>query len=221
MVEPPGVTAVLIDFDGTLVTLPVNWGMVRSDLARLAAGWGIDVTFRSIAEDLRALPERARAIGWSGDRIDEARSSIHGVIRGHELRAVPDAVSMPGSKELLDWARTDAVPIAVVSANCVATIERVFDRLGWPLPSVVVGRESVQRSKPDPEGAIAALRALGVSGAGVVFVGDADHDMLVGAAIGARTFRVAAAVGAHQGAPADVVLASLEELLPILRGRPA
>lgn len=220
MVEPPRVTAVLVDFDGTLVSLPVEWALLRADLARVAAGWGIDASFRSIADELRSFPGRARMLGWSDQRIGDARRIVYDVIREHELRAVPGAAALPGSGELLHWARTSAVPIGIVSANCVATIEGAFRRLGWPLPAAVVGGESVSRPKPDPEGALAALRSLGISGAGVLVIGDSDHDMLVGSAIGARTFRVATGKVRRCEAPADVELTSLEELLPLLQGTP-
>ncbi|MDA2915007.1 HAD-IA family hydrolase, partial [Acidobacteriia bacterium AH_259_A11_L15] len=57
----------------------------------------------------------------------------------------------------------------------------------------ILGYDSVERKKPDPEGILRVLQGLDVEPAQAVMVGDSPHDILAGKAAG--TVTVAAAYG--------------------------
>ena len=67
--------------------------------------------------------------------------------------------------------------IAICSNNMSATVRSGLDRLGVShIVTMVVGRDSVCRSKPDPEGLRQILKHLNVDGKRAVFVGDSADD---------------------------------------------
>jgi len=55
---------------------------------------------------------------------------------------------------------------------------------------VVVTDDDVAAPKPDPEGLLAAARALGLPPGEIVYVGDSPTDLLAGKAAGMRTAAV-------------------------------
>jgi HAD superfamily hydrolase (TIGR01509 family) len=221
VVEPGGVEALLVDFDGTLVSLGVDWDQVRADLAALFRRWSVESTFRPLNPEIaRALADVA---GRAPGEAAEARTAAFDLLRRHEVEAADRAEPLDGARELLEWASDRRLPVAVISSNSVDAIERVVRRFAWPPPAAVVGRETVDAAKPDPEGARLALHTLGVRGERAVMVGDSDYDVEVGRAVGAATVWVRTG-GFRQlnYTRADASVASLRELPPLLSGwRPA
>lgn len=187
MVQSGSIAALLLDFDGTLVSLNVDWDGARRDLRRLFRRWGVESPFRPLNPDLaRALADLAAA-GVPESDVAEARAEAYRILRRREVEAAGTARPLPGAPELLRWAVAQRLGVAVVSSNSMEAVEHVFHRLAWPTPQVVVGRESVDRQKPDPEGARIALQRLGVPGRRAVLVGDSDYDIQIGRAVGAVT----------------------------------
>ncbi len=123
----------------------------------------------------------------------------------------------PGVPELLDELVRRGVRLAVLSnkphAATVAMIAARFAR--WPFDAVRGHREG-EPLKPDPAGALAIARELGLSPSAWLFVGDTRVDMLTARAAGMR------AIGALWGfrdaeelraAGADALIAAPGELL--------
>lgn len=63
---------------------------------------------------------------------------------------------------------------AAVTGNYAHRVTVRFQRLGLPLPTVVIDAESVRRGKPDPEGYLAAARRLGAKPSDCLVVEDSS-----------------------------------------------
>ncbi len=121
-----------------------------------------------------------------------------------------------GVQETLDALRNAGIGLGIVSTKYRFRIEDILKRhqLAHHF-GVIVGGEDVTSHKPDPEGLVSALAALGVSPGEAVYVG--DHVVDAEAAMGAAVPFVAvlsgeSEEGAFGGFPRVGVLGAVPEL---------
>ena len=94
----------------------------------------------------------------------------------------------PGIEEILlalsDW----GVPLAVVTNRENFTAQLILERVDLaPYFKTLVGRDDVERTKPDPEPILMALERIGVKRDEAVVVGDTRFDMEAGKGAGTMT----------------------------------
>lgn len=90
--------------------------------------------------------------------------------------------------ETVDHIRAAGHPVAIVTSKAVWLAKRGLDHVGLgPHFDVIIGCDSCQRHKPDPEPVHLALERLGYVPEDAVFVGDSVHDMEAGRAAGVTT----------------------------------
>ncbi len=153
-------TLLILDFDGTLYDLPVDYAGLRAALG------------------LR--PEDS--LGESYQRyLDEGDEQRLATVTRFELDAVEHGRLMPGAADLLDRAG----PTAVVTRNSRLAVVAALGELVQHV--LVVGREDVPRLKPAPDGLSSALNHFSCPPEDAVVIGDTSHDVEAGRALGVRT----------------------------------
>ncbi len=174
LIEAP---LLVLDFDGTMADLVVDWATLKARLADMArlegfvwhADAGLDVNLRrlrwtrgeTLFRKLCAVVAKAERAGFDPASV---RASVLDLLRSRGPR-----------------------PTAVVSANTRLALADIFRAPVWEGSAVfIVGKEDVRRGKPDPEGLLLACERFGVSPAEAVFVGDAPSDRSAAAAAGIR-----------------------------------
>lgn len=215
MANPSGVKAALLDFDQTLVDLPIDWDTLRRDVSAVFRPHGLRTPMRRL---LRGINNAFNALEMRGVPPAERaaiRRKVNGVLRTAEQAGIPKAKAMPGAKQFVQTLRSHRLKIVIQSSNSVRVIQQALDRLGFPRVDAIVGRESAPRVKPHPKGARAALRKLGLRGEDCVVIGDGDFDVELGKAIGATTIRLGE--GRQR---ADYNVRSLSQASLILFGKP-
>ncbi len=202
--RPPPLAAFLWDYDGTLVdTRRRNYTIVRRLLAD-ATGTPAD---RFPALRSLAIYERTqrRYVNWRDlytreFGLSEAETDRLGSLwSDYQLRDETPADVFTGIGDVL--AALAAVPHGVVSQNARTQITRSLERAGIARYfRSVIGYDSVhiQRQKPEPDGLLACLDELAITGpARVVYVGDHETDV--------RCARKAARVLADRTNPIEVL----------------
>lgn len=188
--------AVLCDFDGTLFALRTDYDGLRRALEAEARSAGTGSTGRvgSFLED--AMPQRPGVLALL------ARYEAEGAKRGAFLPDAPDFLARLNER---------GVRWAVYTRNCRLTVLGAFGAAGLPEPHALVAIDDDVPPKPHPDATALVLRRLGVSPRDCVVVGDSEHDMAVGAALGiTRVLRTPDATLVR--AEADVVVRSLDEI---------
>jgi phosphoglycolate phosphatase len=213
--------AALLDFDGTLVDLPVDWDALRDGVARLFAGYGIDCEMRplypAIAEAFVALRER----GIPPQTRGNLRRRINRLMTETEMKALDRAEPLPGSRELLERLRRADLTLIVQTSNSVYVVRAAWARFRFPPVDAVIGRESARLAKPHPGGVRRELRRLHLRGDQCVVIGDGDFDIELGRALGARTIHICRGdLQVASDLSADAEISSLSEVLPMLTGQP-
>ena len=172
--------AVLFDMDGTLVDFgacvervwrawAARHGLDGDAIMRVSHGQQNRETVRAVAPHLDLPDEYA----WMIASEEACREGIVPVAGAADLlRAVPDG----------RW--------AVVTSAWRRLAEIRMGIAGLPIPPVLVTSDDVERSKPHPEGYLAAAAALGVDPAACVVIEDSPAGVAAGLAAGATVIGI-------------------------------
>ncbi len=152
---------VVYDLDGTLVELPVNWAAVDEAVRDvLAERVGVEVAGRDAWDLLPVADEHG------------VRAAVEAEIAEHERAAAPEAERLPLADELVDGG-----PVGVCSLNCEAAVRGALETHGLTgHVESIVGRDTVETEKPDPEPLLRTVAELGADPAETLFVGDSPRD---------------------------------------------
>lgn len=171
----------VLDFDGIITRLPLDWPGLKRDLSRLCREeLGLEVIFSPVASgrqkvlSLRGRKALAKVDAWLAER---------------EMAALSAASLSPGVMDLLE--SRPETKVAIFSANSRTVLLEALGRFGLAeRVSMVIGREDVENLKPAPDGLLKILAATGCPPEEAVFVGDRDVDEHAGQAAGVRTWIV-------------------------------
>lgn len=181
-------TAVLWDFDGTLVDTEPLWAATEVEiLARHGVTWSAEkmtschgqhalVTAQMMADDM-GIPERGRDV-WL-----ELHERIAGHIRDNGLPW------LPGAQALMAELAEAGVPCAIVTASDSMIIEAAREHLPSNV-QVIVTVDQVTNAKPDPEAYLLAARRLGIDAADAVALEDSVPGSAAALAAGAVVYAV-------------------------------
>jgi phosphoglycolate phosphatase len=153
--------AVVYDLDGTLVRLDVDWETVTEDVAATLRTRGVEI---AAADSLWDLLDRAEATGH--------RRHAEATIAEHEREGARSARRLSVAEEL-----PAGVPTGVCSLNCEAACRLALETHGLDAHvDEVVGRDTLDVHKPDPEALLFAVDALDADPRQTLFVGDSESD---------------------------------------------
>ncbi len=146
----------VFDLDGTLVRLAVDWEEVAGAVAAALADRGV-----SPSGDLWTMLETADRTGH--------REAVEAVIADFERDGARDSERLPAA---------GIVPggVGVCSLNCEAACRVALDVHDVGGVEAVVGRDTVDTEKPDPEPLLEAIRRLDGDPGETLFVGDSERD---------------------------------------------
>ncbi len=181
---PTKIRAVLFDLDGTLID---SIQLILHSMHYAFAG--ID----------RPRPDDAELVTGIGTplwlqlgkyaRDDEELTLLRARYRDSQSLHHDEYVkAFPGAKETLAALQAAGTKMAIVTSKGDAFARHGLDhaRLGEYV-SLIVGADSTEKHKPEPEPVLMALEKLGVAAGEAVMVGDSPHDIAAGNAAGVAT----------------------------------
>lgn len=216
---------VLFDLDGTLLDTAAD---IARALNRTLREYGVDpLPVGDVARMIgrgspmlieRAVTARNRAFSDADKSAMLERFSQHyGAL---EEEDESDAKAYPGVGETLRHLNEARMQVAVVTNKQHRFASALLHRLGlmqWI--GVVVGGDTCERRKPDPQPLLFACQSLDVSPSQVLMVGDSINDVRAARAAGIPVLCVP--YGYNEGAdprllPCDAIIETLAELPGIL-----
>ena len=220
--------AVLWDLDGTL-TDSVRFVVDTANRVIEAHG-GTPLPFESVGA-MTGLPlEAIFRMTWPDLTPDLAQAYRAEYRDIYDREMIPATKLYEGARETLHTFHEAGLLQATVTGKRAADCERILRGLGIASEiDVYLGGDSVERHKPAPDLALHAMERLRCAPEECVVVGDANADIAMGNAAGARTIQVLWGFARERIDGADDVVASWEELRekvlalaglanPILRG---
>lgn len=215
--DPAAIRAVVFDFDGTLAETEIDFGLMRRRVLEVAERWGLLDRLDPKRYILEIVDDAAEMLIEDGERQrfhEEAARAMCEV----ELIFTSVAAPFPGVPEMLQRLRDCDRRVGIVTRNCRAGVESVFER--HPMHhEVLLTRDDVERVKPDPAHLHEALEALEVAPEQALMVGDHITDIEVGQAAGTWTAGVLTAQTTREQfveIDADLILASAAEVIEVL-----
>jgi phosphoglycolate phosphatase len=157
--------AVIFDYDGTLVHLNIDFGLMRKDVEEVLGEHGIE------PDDLKGL--------YILEMIDEATARIsrespskgsafyrksHEIVTQHELASTKEGKILPGVIQMLGLLQKKGVKVGVITRNCDKAVKVVFPQIER-LCDVYIPRDRTSRVKPHTDHLGLALKRLGVQNA--------------------------------------------------------
>lgn len=217
--------AVLFDLDGTLIDsapdLLAALDFVRADFGLPPSDHG---QLREHVSKGAAGILAAGLPGWGEMTEAECNTARDRLLDFYAEHCWVHSAPFEGIEALLGRLREQGARLGIVTNKISRFAEPVLERAGWTgdFGCLITG-DRVERSKPDPEGVLAACRGLGAQPGRTVFVGDDRRDVLAGAAAGVSTVVAAWGYVPADESPdkwdADAVIARPEQLLDWLGAR--
>jgi phosphoglycolate phosphatase-like HAD superfamily hydrolase len=191
----------VFDMDGTLISLPVEWEKVRSDLKRLT---GTSLEFNPFFLDVQTVIAKDPAL----------LAPMIKTIDDYEARAAPEARLEDGALEGLS-ALSRRAELSLVTMQGRACCAKILERLGIGrfFASSFAREDSMDRTAQ----LRMALKSLGAREADAFFVGDRINDLNAARAVGVRFVMIRKRTDSP---PADALYRSMAEFAasPWVRG---
>jgi len=173
-------TAVLFDFDGTLVdtTELIHQSMLHATQAVLGREYPRQKLLNGVGTP---LPQQMKA--FDPERVDELLEAYH---RHQEANHDELIREFPGVEEALSRLQEAGLELAVVTSKRRVSVDQAlqtFPGLGR-LVDRFVTMEDTTEHKPHPKPLLKGLEMLGASRGETVYVGDAPYDVAAAKAAG-------------------------------------
>ncbi|QES54528.1 HAD family hydrolase [Streptomyces venezuelae] len=182
--------ALLLDMDGTIVN---SDAVVERCWHDWAVSHGLDPQ-----EAMKVVHGRqgyATMAVLLPDRPMEVNHAENAVMLARETADTDGMVPVAGAPEFM--AALDGLPHALVTSADTALATARMTAAALPMPGIRVTAESVQASKPDPEGFLMGAAALGVDPADCIVFEDSAAGITAGRAAGMRVIGVGPRAAAH------------------------
>lgn len=179
----PTLRAVLFDLDGTLVETHIDFPRMTRDMGRLALAADVpeEVTAgKDILGLVAAAAEDVNARGGDGAAL---RREAFALLEELEVEGCARPDLLAGTREMLTDLLARGTKVGIVTRNCRRVSAGLLARFALP-HHLLLTRDDVARTKPDPEHLWEALRLLGEPPQAAAMVGDHWMDIQAGVRAG-------------------------------------
>ena len=184
------IKAVILDFDGTLAELNLDFSAMKEKIVNLIEEYGIARDSLREGYILEIIDEVTSVLLKKDRPLAELfAEKAQRMLREKELEAASESRLLPGVESMLRNLRSAGVKVGIITRNCDGAVRRICSHIE-SLCDAFLSRDSVERVKPDPHHLATLLDRLGVTVEGTIMVGDHPMDILAGKRVGMRTVGV-------------------------------
>lgn len=166
----------IFDLDGTLLSTlndlaaSCNYALKQNEMPERT----IDEVRRFVGNGVKKLMERAIPNGLDNPLFEKAYADFRKHYMEHNLDTTKP---YDGVMELLSSLKAQKKNVAVVSNKFYAATQELCKHFFGYLVPVAIGEREDIRKKPAPDTVLEALRQLGTTTKGAVYIGDSDVDI--------------------------------------------
>ena len=167
----------IFDLDGTLLSTlndlaaSTNYALRTHHMPERT----LDEVRQFVGNGVKKLMERAIPGGTDNPDFDNTYATFRQHYMQHNLDTTKP---YPGIMEMLQQLHNEGKNVAVVSNKFYATTRDLCQHFFAHLVPVAIGEREDIRKKPAPDTVLEALRQMGVSSKGAVYIGDSDVDVM-------------------------------------------
>jgi phosphoglycolate phosphatase len=179
---------VIFDYDGTLVHLNINFGLMRQEVEQLLPAYGIEPGALKELLILEMIDEATRLIS---KRDPSEGSSFYGkaidLVTAHEVRAAKKGKILPGVTTMLKLLKKRGIKVGIITRNCNKAVKIVFPDIEH-FCDAFIPRDDVTRVKPHPDHLALTMKKMAVNNpTRCLMVGDHIIDIEGGKRMGMKT----------------------------------
>lgn len=167
----------IFDLDGTLLSTlndlaaSTNYALRTHHMPERT----LDEVRQFVGNGVKKLMERAIPGGTNNPDFDNTYATFRQHYMQHNLDTTKP---YPGIMEMLQQLHNEGKNVAVVSNKFYAATRDLCKHFFAHLVPVAIGEREDIRKKPAPDTVLEALRQMGVSSKGAVYIGDSDVDVM-------------------------------------------
>lgn len=167
----------IFDLDGTLLSTlndlaaSTNYALRTHHMPERT----LDEVRQFVGNGVKKLMERAIPGGTNNPDFDNTYATFRQHYMQHNLDTTKP---YPGIMEMLQQLHNEGKNVAVVSNKFYAATRNLCRHFFAHLVPVAIGEREDIRKKPAPDTVLEALRQMGVSSKGAVYIGDSDVDVM-------------------------------------------
>lgn len=213
------VRAFVFDLDGTLIDSKTDLVNSINEMLRETGRTTLPVDLIASYVGHGAPQLIASTLGVESSD-EQRREGLTIFLKHYEEKKLEETRPYPGVIEGLRALAASATPMAVLSNKPAKLSVQILEGLGLgQYFRGIFGGDSFNTKKPDPSGALAVLKGLGVTAKEAAMVGDSDVDVQTARNAGMLAVGVTYGFGQHDAKqnPADVYVQSLTELAALDR----
>lgn len=175
--------AVLFDLDGTLVETHIDFPAMTAAMQTLARDWNVPASVTDGKDILGLVDAAAAHVQQRGGDGAALRRAAFAELEAREAAGCSRPNLLPGTREtLLDLVQR-GVKVGIVTRNCRTVSVQLLARFALP-HHLLLTRDDVALSKPNPEHLWDALRLLGEPPEHAAMAGDHWMDIEAGVRAG-------------------------------------
>jgi phosphoglycolate phosphatase len=155
--------AIIFDFDGTLVHLNIDFGVIRQGVEEILGHYSLEPEGLKGLYILEMIDEATKLI--SHQNPSEGSSfykKSHELVTEHEVRAAKEGKILQGVIITLKLLGEQGVKVGIITRNCDKAVKTVFPQIER-FCDVFIPRDGVSQVKPHPDHLALALKKLDVN----------------------------------------------------------
>ncbi|MGI4788472.1 MAG: HAD family hydrolase [Janthinobacterium lividum] len=210
-------SAVLFDLDGTLVETHIDFPAMTAAMQQLAQAWNVPASIIEGKDILGIVDAAAEDVQVRGGDSASLRRTAFAKLEAMEVEGCAHPILLPGTHELLTALVAQDIKVGIVTRNCRTVAVQLLAKFTLP-HHLLLTRDDVTRTKPNPEHLWDALRLLSASADSAAMVGDHWMDIQAGERAGcAATLGVLGRNDADWfvSCPPSVLVRDLAEAAPL------
>lgn len=183
----PGITAVLLDLDGTLVDTAPDMGAALNEL--LADYDRPAVAYSSYRSYVSHGAKGLINLGFGADFAERHFATLrHRFLQLYAARLCQETRVFDGFLPVLEKLETRGIPWGIVTNKPAGLTEPLVEQLGlMSRATCVVSGDTCARAKPDPMSLLHAADILQQPASACLYIGDAERDIQAATAAGMRS----------------------------------
>lgn len=179
----PPLRAVLFDLDGTLIETHIDFPAMTHAITELAAAHEVPESVTDGKDILGLVEAAADDVQKRGGDGAALRRTAFAQLEAMEVAGCSSPLLLPGTRELMTMLIERGTKVGVVTRNCRTVSVGLLARYALP-HHLLLSRDDVQQTKPNPEHLWDALRLLGEKPEDAAMVGDHYMDIEAGVKAG-------------------------------------
>lgn len=190
MIKFKKITAVLFDFDGTLVQLNLNFPEIYREVYSIVEKYGIDPTIYQdlfLIELVETITEELKK--HNPGKAGEFNRKAEGFLKKREIAAAKEAEVVPGACQILKRLKKKGIKIGIVTRNCKEAVRIGLGKNDF-IYDLLLTRDDIRPVKPEPHSLEKALKVLKSRPEETIMIGDHPIDIKVGKKVGVKTVAV-------------------------------